>query len=426
MLIFFTKVALAAGLLATFGLVLRFRSRFDTFFADKGVGWLGLLWVALRLVPFLIVYLVVGFKATSDLIGFYNGAVSASQGAVPYRDFVSVYAPFFCYITAIPIQLWHDARAIIVFMMVMEGLILWGTYRLYRLSLTTVLLYLLLPATLMFSVLGGQEDVWMWGFALLTVPLLRRNHTLAAGVVLGLALVATKALFVVFVPTIFFWVNRRFRLAIGTLAVGVPVLVWIYSVGEWAFLMPMQLTQDPLAPNIRSVLHPFLGDLLDQLPLKLYNYAALLAICLISTVLMLRWKEAQISYHSMVVRAWVLVYALIMLLVPSAYAVYAFGFMLPLVAGGLSQWQRGRPLAVLLVFNFLAVIQPTAWWRMGARTYVLTDLASPQFLLEYLMQLGIVASLVYFVVALWPVAVTVPADRPTSGSRSGSLIGASN
>ncbi|MBC8153630.1 MAG: hypothetical protein H7Z72_12030 [Bacteroidetes bacterium] len=401
MLILIVKIILSAGLLATFGLVLRFRSRFDAFFVNKGSLWLGLMWVALRLVPFLTLYVLLGFKTTSDLVGFYNGAVAASQGLMPYRDFITVYAPFYSYLTAIPILIWYDARSIVVFMMVIEGLALWGTYRLYRLSLTTVLLYLLLPATLLFCVVGGQEDIWMWGFGLLTIPLVRHQRILAVGVVLGLALVLTKALFVLFVPVIFFWVNKKIHLLAGMVIIGVPVLAWLYGVSEWAFLMPMQLTQDPLAPNLRSVLHPFLGDLIDRLPLRAYNYTALASVMILSTVFVWRWKTAGIAYLSMLARAWVLVYALIMLLVPSAYAVYAFGFMLPLLAGGIPNWQRGRSLAVLVLFNFLAAIQPTTWWRLGRRTYALIDLASPRFLLEYTMQLGITASLIYFIVALW-------------------------
>ncbi|RYC71117.1 MULTISPECIES: hypothetical protein [Spirosoma] len=418
MLVALVKVILALSLIAAFRFVLRFKPRFDAFFKGRSDVWLAFMWVSLRLVPFLGLYTILNFKATSDLIGFYNGAVAAEQGLIPYRDFVTVYAPFYSYLTAIPIQFWNDPRAIIILMMVVEGLAVWLTYRLYRLTLTTVLLYLLLPATLLLCVIGGQEDVWMWAFGLLTIPLIQRNRILSAGIVLGLAMVATKALFVLFVPIIFFWVDNKVKLLVGMLLVGGPVLAWLYTVGDWTFLMPIQLTQDPLAPNLRSVLHPILGVLLDRFPLRLFNYMALISVVIISVSTVLRWKKAGLPYPAMLARAWVLVYTLIMFLVPSAYAVYAFGFMLPIVAGGLPIWQRGRPLTVLLLFNLLTTVQPTAWWRLGQRSYFFSDLTSPLFLLEYTMQLGIIGCLLYFVVTIWsttqPLAQSVagPGARP--------------
>lgn len=406
MVVFVVKVILSSLLLITFGLVLRFRPQLDTFFADKGANWFVLMWLCLRLLPFLILYIFLDFKATSDLIGFYNGAIAARSGLLPYRDFVTVYAPFYAYITALPTLFWDDARSIIVLMIIIEGGILWATSYWYRLSLTTVLLYLLLPTTLIFSVIGGQEDIWMWGFALLTIPLLQQQRLVIVGMVLGLSLIVTKALFILFVPLFFFWVDRKERLLLGMLCVGTPVLIWLFITGKWSFLMPLQLTQDPLAPNMRSVLHPFLGNWMDLIPIRGYNYAALVEITVISALFTLRWKKAQLTYPLMLARGWVLVYVLIMLLIPSAYAVYAFGFMLPLVAGGLVGWQQGRSLIVVLVFNLFAAIQPTVWWGLGQHTYQLTDLTHLPFLFDYLLQLGIVGSLIYFIVSLWPTVTT--------------------
>jgi len=402
MFVLFVKLLIAAGLsVAVYGAV-RWRNRLDAFFRDKADAWVWVLWAALRLAPFAVLYGVLGYAATSDLRGFYNGAVAARAGLVPYRDFTTVYAPFFAYLTALPTLLWDDPRAIIVLMMLIEGLVLWGTQRVYRLSLTTVLLYLLLPASLMNCVIGGQEDVWMWGFGLLTVLTLAcGERAFRTGVVLGLALVVTKALVVLFVPPVFFWVKHKVRLVAGMLAVGLPVLAVLFYLGEWSFLMPVQLAQDPLSPNVRSVLHPVLGDFFGKIPPKVFNYAALVGVVGVATWFVFRWKTAGLPYAQMLPRAWVLVFCLIMLLVPSAYAVYGFGFMLPLVAGGLPGYAAGRPLFFLLLFNFLSVLQPSAWWRLGQRFYALSDLTNVSFLLEYTMQVGIVGCLIYFVLRLW-------------------------
>ncbi|MBC7891859.1 MAG: hypothetical protein H7Y12_06590, partial [Sphingobacteriaceae bacterium] len=159
--------------------------------------------------------------------------------------------------------------------------------------------------------------------------------------------------------------------------------------------------QDPLAPNLWSVLHPVLGSVLTRIPPKVFNYVALLGVVGISTAFTFRWKKAGLPFEAMLPRAWVLVFCLIMLLVPSAYAVYGFAFMLPLVAGGFPGWDSGKPLAFVLLFNLLSVLQPTAWWRQGQRFYQFSDFANPAYLLEYAMQVGIVASLLYFVGRLY-------------------------
>ncbi len=401
MFVLWIKLILALGLTGGVWLTLTFRERIDFFFREKPDAWFLVLWLGLRLLPFLVLYLALGYEATSDLRGFYNGAVAARQGLLPYRDFVTVYAPFYAYLTAIPTLLWDDPRAIIVLMMLVEGLVLWGTYRLYQLSLRTVLTYLLLPAALMNCVIGGQEDVWMWGFGLLSVLTIRRNKIFTTGAVLGLALLVTKALFVLLVPIIFFWVKDKIRLVAGMLVVGLPVLAGLFYLGGWSFLMPVQLAQDPLSPNLWSVLHPLLGSVFDQIPPKLFNYAGLLGTVGVSMAFTFRWKKAGLTFEAILLRAWVLVFGLIMLLVPSAYAVYGFAFMLPLVAGGLPGWDAGKPLAFVLLFNLLSVLQPTAWWRLGQRFYHVSDFTNPAYLLEYAMQVGIVASLLYFVGRLY-------------------------
>jgi hypothetical protein len=91
---------------------------------------------------------------------FYDSAVSASKGGVVYRDFDSAYSPLFPYLTVIPLWFWDSPKSIILEMVGLELLILWGTLRLTRLSVYYALIYLLLPATFILSVLGGQEAYW--------------------------------------------------------------------------------------------------------------------------------------------------------------------------------------------------------------------------------------------------------------------------
>lgn len=419
MTVIVVKLVLTLGLLALFGLAWSRRPVLDAFFANRPAGWLVGGWALLRLLPFGVLYGLLNYAATSDLRGFYNGAVAARQGELVYRDFVSVYAPLYAYLTALPTLLWDDARSLIVLMIGVEGLILWGTYRLYRLTPSTVLLYLLLPASLLFCVVGGQEDIWLWGFGLLTIRALqqRTKSELWMGIALGLGLVITKALFVLFVPLVFWWVRDKVRFVAGMLLVGVPVLAYLFAVSGLAFLMPVQLAQEPLSPNLWSVLHPFVGQWFRQIPPIVLNFTMLAVLLGITSAYALRWRrqyaDQSAGYASMIGRGWVVVFCLIMLLLPSAYAVYAFGWMLPLLT--VPEWQQRRPLLIILLFNALVAVQPSLWWRLGMPYYTLADLENMRYLGEYVLQVGIVGCLLYTLVWLWPRRVSRLLTEETGG-----------
>jgi hypothetical protein len=392
------KFLLSFLLTGTLVLVLAQRSRLEPWLRARPRGTAGLLWLLLRGVPFVGAYLVLGLGAPSDLVGFYNGASHALRGELAYRDYISVYAPFFSYLTALPLLLWHDPRAIVGLMVLVEGALLAWTYRRYRLSRFFVLTYLLLPASLLLCVLAGQEDIWMWGFGLGFLATYRSPFR--AGLVVGLGLLVTKALFIVVLPALFFWMRDKVRFVLGMAVVGLPVLGFWYYYGGLSFLMPMDITQDPLAPNAWSVGYPFAGGLIERAHPRLFNWLGLALVVALTIAYTLRRRAA--APETWLPGLWVLAFGLVMLVLRSSYANYAFALALPLWVLVWPAHRRDRMLlGVVLVFNVLCTIQPSLWWRLDRPFYRLADLTRPAYGAEYLLQVGIVACLVYLLVWVW-------------------------
>ena len=193
----------------------KFRVKIEGIFQDLGtLKSFGLLAFICRILPFLIVYVYYGYDAQSDVQIFWKSAQHASKLELVYRDFDSVYSPFFAYITALPLYLWDNARAVTLLMILIELLVLWLTMRTYpsenqASTLFKSLIYLLLPAPYIFCVLGGQEDIWMWGFACLVVfAWQRKKSDLLLGIITGLGN-PTKAFPVINCTLFFTFINNK-------------------------------------------------------------------------------------------------------------------------------------------------------------------------------------------------------------------------
>ncbi|MBU1820379.1 MAG: hypothetical protein KKG00_02550, partial [Bacteroidetes bacterium] len=81
--------------------------------------------VAMRLLPWIGIFLIIGEDPRGDVPFFFYKAEAAKLGGFVYRDFWSYHAPLFAYIISLPVWLWHNSRAIVLLMVLMETAILW-------------------------------------------------------------------------------------------------------------------------------------------------------------------------------------------------------------------------------------------------------------------------------------------------------------
>lgn len=375
---------------------------------------LAVAFVLLRFVPFFLIYGVLGEEPRSDVPMFYVAAEAAREGQVVYRDFDSAYSPLFAYLTALPLLLWNSPKAIILLLIALEGLALALTFRYFRLArpgrdepYQRAVLYLLLPISLVLSVLGGQEDALMWLFgagALLDWH--RRRDDFRIGVILGIGFVVTKAILILTLIPVFCLVTNRWRYVLGLLVVGLPTLVIMYGLVGLQFLEPVQQANDPRAPNLWTILRPVLGSVVP-LGQKSLNWVGLLAVLGVSSYAALRYRQAG-QFATGFVRLWVITYAFMMIAQQSSLANYAYLFVMPLVLGALA-FDKYSHRALLLVFNFAVVLQPALWWGLKMPLYRgFADLTTGWALAEYLLQLTVVGCLLAVLVRL------TRADRPTT------------
>jgi len=217
-------IAAVASVLLTMlpGLRTMRRERFDRtvcgLFAVSRLGLFGLIFIVLRIAP------------RGDVPAYYFGqARQVLAGLLPYRDFVSSYAPLHPYLDAGLISLWHTPLAIMLFSVLVEVAILPLWLRAGREFLAdgevrvAALLYLASPVSLQFVTIDGQDNAVIAVLLALAVLLVLRSRYFAAGAAFGVSVAAVKFLPLLYAPAYFLAVPRRWRLVAGALAVFVVV-----------------------------------------------------------------------------------------------------------------------------------------------------------------------------------------------------------
>ena len=398
----FNKAYISMVLCLLAFLAFRYRAKIESKFAQLGTKKsFALLAFLGRILPFLVVYIFYGFDAQSDVQIFWKSAQEAAKFKMVYRDFESLYSPFFAYITAIPLFFWDAARAVTLLMILIELLVLWLTMKTYPAenqssTMFKALIYLLLPAPYMFCVLGGQEDIWMWGFACAVVYAWQHKKSdFVLGIITGLGLLTTKAFFVLLLPLLFLKLNNKVKFIVGNLAVGFPVLAILYATGGTSFLMPIRLAQEPMAVNMWSVMNPLIWDLGITKDIKLLNWIGLFVILSVSI-----WqtiKNKQLDIQRFVPKIWTIIFLMMMVVQIGSYANYVFIFAMPLIFG-FDFFKNKTFLVLTFIFQSFAAIQPSFWFRVGKPFLRFDNLLGAKFAVEYVLELIVFTGVIYWLV----------------------------
>ena len=356
----------------------------------------------LRVLPFFIIYIVFNFDARSDVEMFYESALGAKRFGFVYRDFESAYSPLFAYITALPLFLWNSPKAIILFMIIVECAIVWFTINHYKskYALKLGILYLLLPGSFVFSVLGGQEDIWMWLFVLFGIYFSKKEEKpFYIGLALGFGLLITKALLVLYIPAILVFSKKPLHIFYGLLLIGIPSLCFLYLHSEFLFLSPIQQANDPRTPNIWSVIHPLSNGFIPIGP-KILNWLGLFTIQSLGIYFAVKLKNRIpmsefLLYNFLIISIW------LMIIQQSSLANYAYVYLLPLIFF-LKLEKSKKAILLLLFFNVLIIVQPALWWGLKMPVFhSLSEINLPFEKIEYSLEvliLGMLFWLLFFVI----------------------------
>ncbi|WP_028666997.1 hypothetical protein [Runella zeae] len=364
-------------------------------------------WMMARILPFVVIFIVLDFTPFSDLDGFFNQAKEAVQLKMVYRDFYCMYSPFFPYINGLALWFWLDKKAIILLMILIEGLTLWTTNRFYEPvveayeRLYRSLIYLFLPGALVLCVFGGQEDEWMWLVLIATYLLWQGTRQVAlVGVGLVIGFLLTKAVFILVGPALLLLIPKPLKWLSAAVIFGLLCLGVLYHYTEWEWLeQPLNEAATLRAPNWLSVLNPLTFDVLGA-GAKAWNWLGLLLTTGIGalTAYRLRNLDFRLSFSA----AFVMIFGTMMVAQQSAYSNYIFIFLLPLTFIWVD-FRNRREVIWFLIFNALSIVQPSLWWRLKSPYYrVPSDIwAQPLYLLDYAMQIGVVICTFYFLRMVW-------------------------
>lgn len=354
------KVFIATGLAVVAWLVFANRQRIGSVLQRHERLTTYLTFVVLRLVPFVCVYVVLNQEPRNDVEFFYRKAADALQGKLVYRDFMSYHGPLFAYLISWPLLLWHNGRVLVLLMALVEFIIAVATLRRHRTTadapIVWFVLYYLLPLPFVAVILCGQEDLWMWGFCLLSLALPPgRRFSLWLGVLWGVGMLTIKFMLIVFLIPLFFIVPNRFQYVAGLLLVGLPSVVLLYALMGMDFLMPIQHSSLPMTPNAVSVLRPVLGTYFEQISLTYLNWAGLVAT--IGGASFVGYQFRAVGYRRLLPLLYIFTFGLFMVCLPSSPGYYLFTHALPLVFVVLATERGKQAWTAFVVLNLLAVTQ---------------------------------------------------------------------
>ncbi len=405
MQIILLKLAVSLGLTGLSGLLLYQRARLRALLLPVSTNrFVVLAWLGLRILPFLLLFVMLGIEPRSDTDYYFNVVNPAFHGGFVYRDFHNPYGPFFPYFVGAIFWLWYSKKALVLFMVLMEGLALVTTTRFFGKELKpvdvrfNVLLYLTLAGSVMYGLICGQDDIWLWLFTLtgLVVYQRTRNEALTA-LVLTLGFLLSKAVFVLWMIPFFFAMRRKWLYALAGGAAGAVVFAVLYATtGLKFYTQPAYESETIRTPNLVATLSPLTFDHLG-LGQPFWNWVGLLVTTLGGCWLI--WlAQARQNPRRAYALAFVAIYATMMIIQQSAYANYIFIFLLPLVFVVIDtdDWREG---VWLLVFNFACAVHPSLWWRQDRPLYRSPGaiFANVSYTVEYAFEVVVVVCVLYYI-----------------------------
>lgn len=345
-----------------------------------------LTFIAFRIAPFIVIYLVAGIEPRGDIPFFFYKAQHAQEFELVYRDFWSYHAPLFSYVLGLLMFLWKSPAAIVLLFLLGEYLTLRLTQKYAEdISNFKAIQYLILPAPFIIMLLGGQEDLVLWAVVVFAYYVfLRYKSTFYFGAAMAINLVFMKITAVVYFLPIFIYLKKRWGFALGAAAVSLPVFGLTYWLVGNDMFMFLEHTDIAFSPNLHTIIKPLFGSRLDEGALLYLNFGALFFIALVLVLAAIKLRSLPIKKALAVF--WVMTYGLMTALLPASMIYYVYTFLLIAIFFTMDLNSK-KELGLFLFFNFAVVLQPYLFVKLGQQLHHDFSFATnPMMMFEYLLE----------------------------------------
>ena len=358
-------IALVSGLLGA-GIL---RTRIMALPEESFLRWALGLQLIPSLVLFLALYVLGHQEPTSDVPTFYVPAARAAlAGQVPFRDFVSSYAPLFPYVGAALVAVWDSGKVFALFATVLNAvtLVLWHrSARIYsdpRTTRTSTVLFASCGHVIVQGLLGTNQ-CWIAAAVAASTLMIMRERIAAAGFIQAVAACTTKLLAHLFWPV--FWIctpHRARWLAAAVIPTAALYLLFIAIGAGPNLLHPLTFEAAQLSSgNLPYLLDLFLANFTSERRIL----DGLTATALASALGWLYWQTRAVApkdRSALLPAALMLIGLTLMIFSKKSFTGYVMFVMYPLA---LMLASGGRPrVAFLLGFNVLLVAEPSLWFRL--------------------------------------------------------------
>ncbi|TAG55526.1 MAG: hypothetical protein EAZ27_06830 [Cytophagales bacterium] len=359
-----------------------------------------------RLILFYTIYIYLGYEVQSDVKGFFLlQANDAIKLKIVYRDYDSFYNPLFSYLLGIVIFCFKNPISIVFFMILVEFIGLIFTEKLFKDNdcniNNKILIYSLLPAPLIFVVIGGQEDCWMWSFLCVFIIFFKMENKFLLGISLGVAFLFTKLLLILFVIILFIKEKKRFELALGFAIITIPIYGFLLLNGA-DILVPLKESNSIYAPNLWTVFYPVFNGNLPIYSSYISYFAILVAV--FGALFLYSYSESKRKPILDYVFYWTICYILLVLFSKKSLGNYILIYLLPFIF--YIDLEKKSNIIFLLALNFVAVIQPSLWFRLEMPLY--SNISSVNSLLkmvEYFMEW------IFVILLIWNVFIVLRTQK---------------
>lgn len=229
-----TQTLLARGVLgvvaASAGLIAVSAKRFQAGSSRSFDRLANVTFLVSRLGLYVLLFFVLHLAPRGDIPAYYFPEASAAlNGALPYLNIPSSYAPLHPYMDGLAIWLWRSPLAIILLAIVFEAVLLPVWLKLGRELFSeqrvriAAMLYIASPISLQFVAVDGQDNVIVALLLALAILSLAKKREAISGALVALGVVCVKFLPLLYFPAFFLAAQRRVRWLLGSagvLAVG--------------------------------------------------------------------------------------------------------------------------------------------------------------------------------------------------------------